>query len=48
MKDCPGGSYLIMKNIPRFTGNIPLMAIGYKHKSRKVLVSIATEGGYKY
>ena len=30
MKDCPGGSYLILKSTPRFPGENPLLAIGYK------------------
>ena len=44
MKDCPGGSYLVLKSTPIFTGEIPLLAIGYKYNSRKVLRFISTEG----
>ena len=44
MKDWPGGSYLVLKSTPRFTGEIPLLAIGYKYNYRKVLVFISTEG----
>ena len=44
MKDWPGGSYLVLKSTPRFPGESPLLAIGYKYNSRKVLVFIATEG----
>ena len=33
-----------MKSTPKFPGDIPLMAIGYKYSSRKVLGFIATEG----
>ena len=44
MKDWPGGSYLVMRITPRFTGGRPLLAIGYKYNSRKVLGFISTEG----
>ena len=44
MKDWPGGSYLVLKISPIFPGEIPLLAIGYKYDSRKVLGFIATEG----
>ena len=43
MKDWPGGSYLVLDSNPRFPGEIPLLAIGYKIHSRKFLVFIATE-----
>ena len=33
-----------MKITPIFSGDIPLMAIGYKQNSHKVLVFITTEG----
>ena len=33
-----------MKSTLRVPGDIPLMAIGYKYKYRKILVFIATEG----
>ena len=44
MKDWPGGSYLVLKSTQRFPGESPLLAIGYKYNSRKVLGFIATEG----
>ena len=43
MKDWLGRSYLVMKSTPRFPSEIPLLAIGYKYISRKVLGFIATE-----
>ena len=43
-KDFPGGSYLVMKSTPRFTGERPLLTIGHKYNSRKVLGFFATEG----
>ena len=43
MKDWPGGSYLVLKSTPRFPGERPLLAIGYKYNSRKFLGFIATE-----
>ena len=43
MKDWLGGSYLVMKNTPRFPGGIPLLDIGYKYNYRKILGLIATE-----
>ena len=44
MKDWPGGSYLVLKSTPRFPSEGPLLSIGYKYNSRKVLGFIATEG----
>ena len=44
MKDWPGGLYLVMKSTPRFPGGRPLLDIGYKYNSRKVLGFIATKG----
>ena len=44
MKDCPGGSYLIINSTPSVTGVRPLLDIGYKCNSRKVLGFIDTEG----
>ena len=38
------GSYLFMKSTPRVPSSIPLIDIGYKYNSRKVLGFIATEG----
>ena len=45
MKEWPGGSYLVIKITPKVPGGRPLMAIGYKCNSRKVLGYIATKGG---
>ena len=42
LKYWPGGSYLVMKSTPIVADGIPLVAIGYKYNSRKVLVFIAT------
>ena len=44
MKYWLGGSYLVIKSNPIFTDKRPLLAIGYKYNSRKVLGFIATEG----
>ena len=44
MKDWPGGSYLVLKIIPRFPCERKLLDIGLKYNSRKVLGFIATEG----
>ena len=41
----PERSYLVLKSTPRVPIEIPLMTIGYKYNSRKVLGFIATEGG---
>ena len=41
MKDWPGGSYLVFNSTPIFLGERPLLAIGYKYNSRKVLGFIA-------
>ena len=43
MKDWPGGSYTVMKSNPIVPGGRPLMEIGYKCNSRRVLGFIATE-----
>ena len=45
MKEWPGGSHIFMKSTPRVTGDRPLMAIGYKYRSQKVLGFIYMEGG---
>ena len=37
MKDWAGGSYLVMDINTKFTGCRPLLAIGYKYNSSKVL-----------
>ena len=44
MKDWPGGSYLVMKSTQIFPGGRPLVSIGYRYNSRKVLGFIASEG----
>ena len=44
MKDWPGGSYLVLNSTSIFPSERPLLAIGYKYSSSKVLVFIATEG----
>ena len=44
MRDWLGGSYLVMNSTPRFICGIPLLDIGYKYNSWKVLGFIATEG----
>ena len=43
MKECPGWSHLVMKSNPRVPSDRPLIAIGYKYKSWKVLVFIDTD-----
>ena len=43
MKYWLGGSYLVMKITPRFTGGRPLLDIGYKYNYRKILGLIYTE-----
>ena len=45
MKDWLGGSYIVMKITQNVPVVIPLLAIGYKYSSSKVLGFIATEGG---
>ena len=44
MKECPGGSHIFMKSNPIFHGDIPLMEIGHKYISQKVLGFISAEG----
>ena len=44
MRDCPGGSYLVMKSARIVPCGRPLIDIGYKYNYRKVLRFIATEG----
>ena len=44
MKDWPGGSFIVLKSNTKFPGERPLLAIGYKYNSRKVLGFIAIEG----
>ena len=43
-KDFPGESYLVVNINPRYPGEKPLLATGYKYNSRMVLQSIATYG----
>ena len=45
MKDWPGGSYLVININPRVPGGRPLLYIGYRYNSRKVLGFITNEGG---
>ena len=44
MKNCTGESYLVLKSTSRFPSESPLLSIGYKYNSRKVLGFVATEG----
>ena len=44
MKYWPGGSYHVMKSTPRVPVGIPLLSIGYKYSSKKVLGFIDTKG----
>ena len=44
MKYWPRGSYLVLKSTPIFTVERPLLVIGHKYNSRKVLGFIVTEG----
>ena len=44
MKDWPGGSYLVLKSTPIFPRERPILDIGCKYNSRKVLGFIVTEG----
>ena len=37
LKKWTGGSYLVLQSTPRVPGDIPLMHIGYKYSSRKVI-----------
>ena len=37
MKDWPGGSYIVLRSKPMVPGEIPLLSIGYKYNSWKVL-----------
>ena len=43
-KDWPGGSYIVLRSKPMGPGERPLIAIGYKYNSRKVLYYFATAG----
>ena len=42
-KNWPGGSYLVLRSKPMVPGGRPLIAIGYKYNSRKVLSFIVTD-----
>ena len=44
MKECPGGFHIVMNSAPIVPGDKPIMAIGYKCISQKVLGFIAVEG----
>ena len=44
MKEWPEGSYIFMKSTPRVPGDRPVMDIGHKYSSTKVLLFISTEG----
>ena len=44
MKYWPGGSYLVLKSTPIFPRERPILDIGCKYNSRKVLGFIVTEG----
>ena len=44
MKDCLGGSYLVMTITPRVPGGRPLLVIRYKYNFRKILGFISTKG----
>ena len=43
MKEWTGGSRIVMKGTPRVPSYRPLMVVGYKCRSQKVLVFIDTE-----
>ena len=42
-KNWPAGSYLVLRSKPMVPGVRPLIAIGYKYNTRKVLYFIVTE-----
>ena len=42
-KDCPGGSYLVLRSKPVVPGDRPLIDIGYKYNARKVPSFIVTD-----
>ena len=44
VKDWSVGSYFVLKINTIFTGDIQLVAIGYKYNYSKILEFIATEG----
>ena len=43
-KDWPGGSYMVLRSKPMVPAERPLLAIGYKYNSLKVLSFVAEEG----
>ena len=43
-KDFTGRSYIVLRSKPMVTGEMTLIAIGYKYNSRKVILVVATEG----
>ena len=45
MKECPVGSHLVMNSDPIFNGDIPLMSIGHKYRSQKIVGFISAEEG---
>ena len=45
MKEWLVGYHIVTKSTTRVTGDIPLLAIGYKYISQRVLLFIAAEGG---
>ena len=45
MKYWPVGPYLVMNSNTIVPGGLPLITIGYKYNSRKVIGFISTEGG---
>ena len=42
-KDCPGGSYLVLRTNTIVPRGRPLIAIGYKYNTRKVIYFIVTD-----
>ena len=45
-KDCPGGSYLVLRSKPMVPGGRSLIAVGYKYNARKVLYFIGTDNAW--
>jgi hypothetical protein len=44
MADMPGGVWAVLKSDPANTGGVPLLVIGYKYNTKKVLFFITTVG----
>ena len=42
-KDCPGGSYLVLRSNPMVPGDRPRISIGYKYSAHKVLSIIVKD-----